>query len=135
MSGFLSLAIFWGYSVTFSVLIKLWHRKRLSWNEWVVALVLLLIAWGLPYQEIVRVVIWCTGCGLVRLLVRSAISPLRLLRYSLIYFNSLMFLTMLWAFLSGDFYVVVGIGIPAVWAGCLGWRRLLQESGWGRGAV
>jgi len=135
MSGFLSLAIFLGYSVTFSVLIKLWRRQRLLWAEWVAALVLLLVVWGLPYQEIVRVVIWCTGCGLVKLLVPSAISPLRLFRYSLVYFNSLMFLIMLWAFLNGDFCVIVGIGIPAMWAGCLGWRRLLQESGWGRGAV
>ncbi|MEJ5201326.1 MAG: hypothetical protein WHV66_03750 [Anaerolineales bacterium] len=135
MEELLWLTLFWGYSAAFSVLIRWWKQQRLFWAQWVVALFLFLIAWGLPYRESIRVVIWCIGCVLFRVLIHSSISSSRLLQYSLIYFNCLMLLVMFWAVLNGDLRVMIGIGIPAVWVACLGWRRLIQGSAWGRGAV
>lgn len=134
MDEFLVLTVFFGVSVVIGEVIKQFFR-RMPGIQLVAGVTLLLIVWGMHFPVSVRIIAWCIGCVLIRWLVRSPIREIYLTRFATIYFCFLMIIIIVWAILSRDIRVQMGIGIPAILVEVLGARRLSQESGCGRGAV
>ncbi len=130
----LVLIVFFGISVGIGELIRQFFRC-VPGVQFVAGVTLLLIAWGTHFQVITRIIVWCIGCALIRWIVHSTTCRICLTRFAVIYFCSLMIIIIVWAMLSGDIRVQMGIGIPSVVVEVFGARRLFQESDGGRGAV
>ena len=138
MSDVLILAVYCGFSAIWGWLLRSAHHDW-AWLAWLFGFIVMLPAsLGLPVDGLARYVFWILGLiGVIIFFWQPVWLPSQLWRTQTtrVYFDIIMLLTVVWVFLEGKPILWLYLGLPALSAAILGWRRMLQGDDFSREAV